>query len=68
MKFVSFEKYLQHAGILYNKVRYSKQAEYQKLLWEDHKCFYRVYLIGHNYTGEYEEMEERLKKVKRKAV
>lgn len=68
MKFVSFEQYLQHAGILYNEVRYRDQLSYRKLFWEKHKTFYRVYLIGHNYKGEYEEIEKQLENIKKATV
>lgn len=63
MKYVSFLKFLKHAKIEYNTVRYEKQPAYRKLKWDQYKNYYHVFLIGHNYQGEYDKLEAELKDV-----
>ena len=60
-KYVSFIKFLDHAHIAYNEVRIVKQPSYLKRYFEQYKAYYKLFLIGHNYAGEYEKLEEDLK-------
>lgn len=63
MKFVSFPKFLKHAKIEYNPVRYEKQPAYRKQKWAQYKDYYRVFLLGNGYEGEYDKLEKELKDV-----
>lgn len=64
MKFVSFMQYLDHAGIEFNHVRYKSQPYYRIRFWKEHKAFYKVYLLGNGFDGEYDVLEEELKNIK----
>lgn len=60
MKKISFKSFLIHAKIGFNQTRYDTQPHYKKLQWEQYKELYKVYLIGHGYLGEVDEIEAEL--------
>lgn len=62
-KYVTFIKFLDHAHISYNEVRIVKQPSYLKRYFEQYKAYYKLFLLGHGYDGEYEELEKALQDV-----